>query len=397
MRVAFVTFEYPPFIIGGAGVHALHITEELAKLGNQVVVFTPAIGSDSTEHPLDANLQIWHVPVREVIPFRALQFWINLPGEIKKAEREQKFDVIHINGLSYWFLPRRLSAAPHVLTVHHLVRDAAENIGLSLSSRMKDLSGENGFLIPQIERRALESVDMVVAVSNYTKDRILQTYSIPSEMVDVVYNGVKFDGYTFTREELDETRKQMGLPDLPVILFVGRVDDPRKGLDVLIQAFRKVLDEVDATLLVVGKGDQTIARDLAGPALDRIVFTGFVDDITLKKCYALCDLYVCPSRLEGFGLTILEAFAAGKPVVVTRVGAIPELVHDGQNGFLVSPDNVTAMATAIVLILQDSESYEQLGRGNTIYLGDIFSWAEAAGKTGRLYLQLRSFQKCKAS
>ncbi len=397
MRVAFVTFEYPPFIIGGAGVHALHITEELAKLGNQVVVFTPAIGSDSTEHPLDANLQIWHVPVREVIPFRALQFWINLPGEIKKAEREQKFDVIHINGLSYWFLPRRLSAAPHVLTVHHLVRDAAENIGLSLSSRMKDLSGENGFLIPQIERRALESVDMVVAVSNYTKDRILQTYSIPSEMVDVVYNGVKFDGYTFTREELDETRKQMGLPDLPVILFVGRVDDPRKGLDVLIQAFRKVLDEVDATLLVVGKGDQTIARDLAGPALDRMVFTGFVDDITLKKCYALCDLYVCPSRLEGFGLTILEAFAAGKPVVATKVGAIPELVHDGQNGILVPPDSVTAMATAIVLILQDSESYEQVGRGNAIYLGDTFSWAEAAGKTGCLYLQLRSFQKCKAS
>jgi glycosyltransferase involved in cell wall biosynthesis len=390
MRVAFVTFEYPPFIIGGAGVHALHITEELAKLGNQVVVFTPAIGSDSTEHPLDANLQIWHVPVREVIPFRALQFWINLPGEIKKAEREQKFDVIHINGLSYWFLPRRLSAAPHVLTVHHLVRDAAENIGLSLSSRMKDLSGENGFLIPQIERRALESVDMVVAVSNYTKDRILQTYSIPSEMVDVVYNGVKFDGYTFTREELDETRKQMGLPDLPVILFVGRVDDPRKGLDVLIQAFRKVLDEVDATLLVVGKGDQTIARDLAGPALDRIVFTGFVDDITLKKCYALCDLYVCPSRLEGFGLTILEAFAAGKPVVATRVGAISELVQDGQNGILVPSENVTAMAETIVSILQGLGSHQQIGKDNVISLDDPFRWAKTAENTERLYLQLKS-------
>ena len=389
MRVAFVTFEYPPFIIGGAGVHALHITEELAKLGNQVVVFTPAIGSDSTEHPLDANLQIWHVPVREVIPFRALQFWINLPGEIKKAEREQKFDVIHINGLSYWFLPRRLSAAPHVLTVHHLVRDAAENIGLSLSSRMKDLSGENGFLIPQIERRALESVDMVVAVSNYTKDRILQTYSIPSEMVDVVYNGVKFDGYTFTREELDETRKQMGLPDLPVILFVGRVDDPRKGLDVLIQAFRKVLDEVDATLLVVGKGDQTIARDLAGPALDWIVFTGFVDDITLKKCYALCDLYVCPSRLEGFGLTILEAFAAGKPVVATRVGAIPELVHDRQNGILIQPNNVTAMAMTIIFVLHNLRFQRRNVEDNVLY-SSPFYWTEAAKNTTRLYLQLWS-------
>ena len=307
MRVAFVTFEYPPFIIGGAGVHAAHITEELAKLGHQVVVFTPAAGNiDGVEQPSDANLQVWHVPVRETIPFKALQFWINLPGEIKKAEEERKFDVIHINGLSYWFLPRRLSTAPHVLTVHHLVRDAAENTGLDLSSRIKDLSGENGVLIPQIEKRAVESVDRIIAVSNYTKDRILQTYNISPEMVYVVYNGVDFEGYTFTQEDLDETRKQLGLPDLPVILFVGRVDDPRKGLDVLIRAFRKVLDEVDATLLVVGKGDQTTARDLAGPALDRMVFTGFVDDVTLKKCYALCDLYVCPSRLEGFGLTLLE-------------------------------------------------------------------------------------------
>ena len=171
---------------------------------------------------------------------------------------------------------------------------------------MRDLSGENGFLIPQIEKRALGSVDKIIAVSNYTKDRILQTYNISPEIVDVVYNGVNFEGYTFTQEDLDETRKQLGLPDLPVILFVGRVDDPRKGLDVLIQAFRKVLDEVDATLLVVGKGDETVARNHAGPALDRIVFAGFVDDVTLRKCYALCDLYVCPSRLEGFGLTLLE-------------------------------------------------------------------------------------------
>ena len=75
MRVAFVTFEYPPFIIGGAGVHAAHITEELARLGHQVVVFTPAVGNtDGVEQPSDSNLQVWHVPVRETIPFKALQF-----------------------------------------------------------------------------------------------------------------------------------------------------------------------------------------------------------------------------------------------------------------------------------------------------------------------------------
>lgn len=384
MRVAFVTFEYPPFIIGGAGVYAARVTEELASLGHQVVVFTPAIdNTDGAEHPPDANLQVWHVPVREALPFRALQFWINLPGEIKIAEGERKFDIIHINGLSYWFLPRRLSMAPHLLTVHHLVRDAAESTKMSFFSRIRDISGENGFFISYIEKRALESVDKIIAVSNYTKDRILQTYHIPSEMVDVVYNGVDFDGYTFTHEDLDETRKQLGLPDLPVILFVGRVDDPRKGLDVLIQAFQDVLNEVDATLLVVGKGDQTAARSLAGSALDRIVFTGFVDDVTLKKCYALCDLYVCPSRLEGFGLTILEAFAAGKPVVATRVGAIPELVSDGIDGILIEKNDVSGIASAIKYYLKNPEIYRT--KTNMKYATRDFTWNSCAKDIEKIY------------
>jgi glycosyltransferase involved in cell wall biosynthesis len=388
MKIAFVTFEYPPFIIGGAGVHAAHITEELARLGHQVVVFTPAVGNtDGVEQPSDSNLQVWHVPVRETIPFKALQFWINLPGEIKKAEEERKFDIIHINGLSYWFLPRRLSTAPQVLTVHHLVRDAAENTGLDLFSRIKDIGGENGFFVPQIEIRALESVDRIIAVSNYTKDRILQTYHIPSDMVDVVYNGVDFDDCTFTQEDLDETRKQLGLPDLPVILFVGRVNDPRKGLDVLIRAFRKVLDEVDATLLVVGKGDQTTARDLAGPALDRVVFTGFVDDVTLKKCYALCDLYVCPSRLEGFGLTILEAFAAGKPVVATRVGAIPELLLIRGDNILVQKEDVHTMADSIVRCLNKSQNrVKGMPSINSVY--DVFNWEKSAKEIEVAYYAL---------
>lgn len=386
MRVAFVTFEYPPFIVGGAGVYAARVTEELAKLGHQVVVFTPAIDrADGNKHPSSANLQVWHVPIRETTPFKALQFWIHLPKEIKRAENGQKFDIVHINGLSYWFLKRRLSPAPHVLTVHHLVGDAAENTGLDLFSRIKDLSGENGFFIPLIEKRAINSADQIIAVSNYTKDRLLQTYQVSSEKVDVVYNGVDSDGCTFTPHDLAETKKQLGLSDLPVILFVGRVDDPRKGLDVLIQAFRKVLDEVDATLLIVGKGDQTRARDLAGPTLDRIVFTGFVDDITLKKCYALCDVYVCPSRLEGFGLTILEAFAAGKPVVATRVGAIPELVHEGQNGILVAVDDVDKMSANITFILHDLRFFEQIGKSNVIYLGDTFYWSRTAEKTEDIY------------
>ncbi|MDI6867739.1 glycosyltransferase [Methanoculleus sp.] len=189
MRVAFVTFEYPPFIIGGAGVYAARVTEELASLGHQVVVFTPAIdNTDGVEHSSDVNLQVWHVPVREAIPFKALQFWMNLPGAIKGAEKEQEFDIIHINGLSYWFLPRRLSMAPHLLTVHHLVRDAAENTKMSFFSRIRDISGENGYIISLIEKRALTFVNNFNNKNKCIDEKNFQLYHLfpDPETVDTI-------------------------------------------------------------------------------------------------------------------------------------------------------------------------------------------------------------------
>ena len=383
MRVAFVTFEYPPFVIGGAGVYAAHVTEELANLGHQVIVFTPAIGNtDSTEHPPSANLQVWHVPVCEAIPFNALQFWINLPREIKKAESEQKFDIIHINGISYWFLKRKLSIAPHVLTVHHLVRDAATNTNLSFYSRMKNVSGENGFVIPLIERRSLYSVDRIVAVSNYTKDRILQTYNISSAKIDVIYNGVESSKHIFKQEDLDQTRKDLKLPDCPIILFVGRVDDPRKGLDILIKAFREVIRDTNATLLIVGQGDHTKAQKLAKPFLKNIVMLGYVDESILKKCYALCDIYVCPSRLEGFGLTLLEALTAGKPIIATRTGAIPEVL--GEQGILVEPNDVDALSYTIRDVLKNCENRCNSPKSAVTTL-EKFSWKSSANALNKLY------------
>ena len=198
MRIAFVTFEYPAVYHRGEPV-SMHRTLQknlrswatrlLCSHRGLIILTAPGI-------PLMLTSRSGMSRYAERFHSKHCSSGLIYRREIKKAEKEQKFDIIHINGFSYWFLPRRLSTAPHVLTVHHLVRDAAENTGLDFSSRIKDLGGENGFFIPQIEKRALESVDKIIAVSNYTKDRILQTHHVPSEMVDVVYNGVDFDDCT---------------------------------------------------------------------------------------------------------------------------------------------------------------------------------------------------------
>ena len=389
MRIAFITFEYPPFVNGGAGIYAMNVTREMAKLGNEVTVFTPQIESDKSLYESD-NLNICRVPLNDNVPFKALQFWLKLPEVIMEAESINKFDIIHFNGLSYWFLKNKLSKVPHIITIHHLVTDAIKCNNLSLISRFCDIRGENSFFIPFIEKKCVKCADKIISVSEFTKKQIVDNYKISPGKIEVVYNGMELKEQTFTEKELDELKKQYGIPQKPVILFVGRVDDHRKGLDFLLRSFKNVLEMIDSILLVVGKGDQTNAKKIAMSLgiHNHVFFTGFVNESTLKKCYSLCDVYAVPSRLEGFGLTILEAMAAGKPVVATNVGAIPEIIKIGENGTLVQFDDIFDFANVMHIHLDNKSSDESLSGKNKSYMQRKYNWKMNALATQRIYMSM---------
>ena len=255
MRIAYVTFEYPPFILGGAGIYAKHITGELARRGHQIVIFTPAIREPVPEKDKDANIEVIWVPVQRRIPFKALQFWLRLPKEIERIEKKRKFDIIHFNGISYWFFKQRIADAPHIVTIHHLVTDAVTSNDEKLFSRLKNFSGETGFFLPFVEKRCIQSADKLIAVSKFTQNQIIRTYNINRSKIEVIYNGVDESGYVFSQHDLDDFKLRYNIKNMPIVLFVGRIDDPRKGLDILINAFKLVLVSVDAQLLVVGRGN----------------------------------------------------------------------------------------------------------------------------------------------
>lgn len=390
MRIAFISFEFPPFIVGGAGVYARNMSIELAKLGHQVFVFTPQIDNLENDKYIFSNIKIRRISINRALPFKALQFWLHLPSAIKEEENENKFDIIHFNAFSYWFLKTRLSKASHVITVHHLVTDALKNNNPSLTSRFRDMSGETSLFIPFIEKRCIGCADKIITISNFTKKQIIKTYRISPNKIEVIYNGIDMNGYSFNKAELEETKKLFNIPQKPIILFVGRVDDQRKGLDMLMRSFKIVLEKINSILLIVGKGDQTKARTLAITLgiQDNVFFTGFVDEITLKKCYALCDVYAVPSRLEGFGLTILEAMAAGKPVVATNVGAIPEIIKNGENATLVQLDDIFDFANSLYSYINNGSLAESITDKNKIYIQNTYNWGMNALATQRIYMAL---------
>jgi glycosyltransferase involved in cell wall biosynthesis len=388
MKIAFVTFEYPPFLMGGAGVYAKHITHELVNLGHEITVFTPNTVENSEIDSSNNKLKLIPVDVNKKVPFKALQFWLNLPKVLKEQHESEKFDLVHINGFnSYWFI-RKLINIPHVLTVHHTTQDVLESNKKNFLYRFKDLSGENNYLFPLIEKKAVKCANKIIAVSEFTKRRIIEIHKVNPDNVHVIYNGINKYGEN-SKIDPKKFKEEENLPDKKMILFVGRVNDPRKGLYDLIKAFKGVLEEIDAILVVLGSGDKTefvkLSEDLK--ISPNIFFKGYVDENSLNKFYQSCDVYICPSKLEGFGLTILEAISNGSPVIASNVGAIPEILEDGENGLLVDVDNSNQLNKTICYLLKNESLINRIRLNNRLYVP--IDWIDSAKNVQNLYNSMR--------
>jgi len=386
MRIAFVTFEFSPHINGGAGIYADMITRGLSSFEHDVTVFTPRFDKEKMDCNVEP-LRVSPIYVRKSRPMHALQFWMKLPEGIKREEKnEGAFDIVHINGLSYWFIRRKLTKSPHIMTIHHLSKDAARSGDSSWASRVRDLHGENGPLMAFLERRAVASVNRIIADSDYTRRRLIEEYRIEPAIVKTIRCGINHIDRQFTADEIDAMRQNLCLPDKPLILFVGRIDDSRKGLDILLRAFKKVLQRIDSMLIIVGKGDKTRISELEHELRieNNIIHTGYVNEKILHQLYSECSVHVCPSRLEGFGFTPLEAMTAGTPVIASAIGAIPEIVKDRENGLLFAKDDYDGLANNIIEILTNEDLRDALVKGGK-ETANSYDWHSAAEQTIDLF------------
>lgn len=389
MRIAFVTFEYPPFIIGGAGSYAEDLTNELVHIGIDVVVVTPAPFNEDVV--VREGLRIKRIRMNRRFPLPIVQFWLRLPKVIRELEIEMKFDVIHINDYySYAFFKKRLSRAKQVMTVHHLVVDAIRSNGTSLIRQMTRLSGEDNLINRTIETRSVRRCDKIIAVSEFTKKRLMAEYGVKESSIVVIGEAIDLSGYELSDVEAQGLREEFDIRGKKIILFVGRVADKRKGLDILLRAFSMLPEKDQCVLVVIGGGDQEGARKTISELgiSSNVRFTGYLDTLKLKKMFCLCDVFVSPSRLEGFGLTILQAMAAGKPIVATDVGAITENVKDGVNGYVIRPNDEEALSKAISSVLSDPDKSGQMGELNAISVKARFSWEKVAKAFERFYTEI---------
>jgi glycogen synthase len=389
MKIAFVTLEYPPFLIGGAGVYAVNLTRELANLGHEVHVIAPLF-ANSKEHEGDNGVSIHRINYIHKDYLLLLSFWISLSRKFKKISKEVGgFDIVNGNQISDF--PLSDTGNPHVVTMHSLALTSAEAEKPSRLKRIVERGerGESSFFSKVIENSIVNRADLLIMNSQYMKRSLLRTYGFPESKIKVIYPGVSIEHqFKITLDEERLLRSRLNVEHNLIILFVGRLV-LRKGLHFLLQAFRILRERItNVSLVVVGDGPerQRYFNQVESMGLGKdVVFTGFVDKTTLGKIYSLSDVVAIPSLNEPFGIVVLEAMSFGKPVVGSNSGAIPEILQDNLNGRLIDPKNALRFAEAMELYLRDTDLSEKIGRLNYRKVVEDFSWAKTAEQTLGVY------------
>jgi glycosyltransferase involved in cell wall biosynthesis len=287
----------------------------------------------------------------------------------------ERVDLVHTHSYRP-NLQGRLAALP--------LRENGVRIVAHYHSAHDDKRDQDGTLT--LERSLTAVTDRVVACSQAAGDHVADLLGVPPERLTVVHNAV--DTARFAGGDRAAARAALGVPDArPVVALVGRIDE-QKGQDDYVRAASLVrAAHPDALLLLVGS---TAKDDVAEPIRDLIRaegvedvvrFTGYVDD--MPGLYAAIDVLAAPSRSEGFGLMLVEAMAAGVPIVASAAGAIPEVVGDGP-ALLAPPRDPAALAAAVNRVLDDHGAARAMAAAGR-ERARAFSWERSAAKLERVY------------
>jgi len=297
------------------------------------------------------------------VPF----FMLGEYSALKKAVKEIKPDIIH----AHWIIPQGWVASkikkkfdvPYVVTSHG-----------------SDILGLKGFI--GIKKSTLENAKKITVVSNYLKEEIVKTInSSLKNKIEVIPMGIDTELFNLNKKELSIKKKYK--INGPFLLFVGRLA-PEKGIDLLIEAMPKVVENDPKTkLLVIGDGtmkEQLVSRVKELRIEKNIIFMGWRDNKKLPKYYATADIFVCPSRREGLGLTFVEAGLCGCNLIGSDIGGISDVINR-TNGLLTKPKDSIDIANKIISLIKNPIRDKNKIRKELI---NKFDWSIIAKKYGEM-------------
>ncbi|WP_193214739.1 glycosyltransferase family 4 protein [Luteolibacter marinus] len=388
MKIAMLSWESLHSIpVGGGAVHVTELAAALERRGHEVHVFTRLGEGQSTSAMID-GVKYHRCPIELDPDFitetnnmgNSLIYFL---GATEAADGVP-FDIVHGHD---WLCSKALAQAKN---------DRGRKVVFTIHSTQFGRTGNNLHTgvcdrIRAIEREGTFVADRVIAVSGYLADEVKWQYEVPEWKLRVVYNGIecsRFDG------EIDPAvcRRSYGVGPLdPMILYVGRIST-QKGPDLLLEAMPSILRyQPGAKAVFVGDGDMRShlehrARELG--VNHAVRFPGAMGpDSDVLNLFKSTDVVCVPSRNEPFGIVVLEAWAASKPVVVTRNGGPRDFVSHGEDGYLVDA-TAAGIADGVKAAFSNFEHARWMGSRGRVKAAYGFSWDGIAEQTEAIYREI---------
>jgi len=401
LRIALTSYRSKPHC-GGQGIYLRHLSRELVALGHEVEVFS---GQPYPE--LDEGVRLTKVPsldlYREPDPFRipklrefrdrvdVLEFATMAVGGFpepktffKRAtklliDRRDEFDIVHDNQtLADGLIDVADAGIPVIASIHHPITfDRRIDLAAAPTLR-KRLSLRRWYGFLRMQKRVAKKLGAILTVSESSRRDIITDFEVDPSVLQVIPLGV------------DDAFVPPTTPRVPGrIVAMASADAPMKGIATLLEAVAKLRTERDVELVLVtslkpgGRTEKVIDElDLH----DTVSFVSGISDAELVDVMGSAELACVPSLYEGFSLPTAELMACETPLVVSRAGAIPEVVGpDGECAVLVEPGDVGELTTAIGELLDDPARREAMGKAGRRRVLEHFSWRAVAEATAAAY------------
>lgn len=366
MRICSPHCGVDPETTSGGETYEREVLRHLGALGHSIEILLARRKRFPEDVP---NWTIHRLPIGRGLrwPVAALL----LPPYIKRLYARPGFDLLRVHSLRFIgpaaIIARRRYRLDVPIVAHHHHLDPS-------------------WLNPVIEARVMRAVERVVVGSEFATRQAAAVLGVPREKFAVVPYGVDRRFRPGPRPESLAAR--WGLDGGVVGLFLGGLKS-RKNLFFLIDAWREVTAaRPDARLVIAGSGPllEPLRRYAAGRGQAReVVFTGYVPEREKVAYYNLADVLLFPSSMEGFGLTVAEAMSCALPVVASNRGSLPELVMDGEGGFLVEPSDRDTFVRKTLLLCGDPMLRRKFGTANVERVDRLFRWDHCAATTARIY------------
>jgi N-acetyl-alpha-D-glucosaminyl L-malate synthase BshA len=361
---------YPTY--GGSGVVATELGKELATRDHEVHFISYALPFRLTvnEKVFFHEVEVLSYPLFEYPPYDLV-----LATTMAEVMTRYELDILHV----HYAIPHSISA----YLAKMMLKDRRIPFVTTLHGTDITLVGNDRSYLP-ITRFGIEQSDAVTAVSQYLRQRTLDEFQI-DRPIAVIPNFV--DCNTYDRATDKCLRNRFAKQDEGILIHISNFR-PVKRIDDVIEIFARVRKQRPARLLMVGDGpERPKAEWLANThgISEDVLFLGKQND--MARLLSIADILLLPSELESFGLVALEAMACEVPVVATLVGGLPEVVREGQDGFLCALGDVDGMSAACLRILENPTLRVEMGKSARAHARREFCASKIVLRYEELYVQ----------